>query len=656
MLERDLLLSLMRRVRRRRRWTAALEGGAFAATVGALALAVAMVVMRRGTGTMMSVGDVSAALLVLVVVGAITRAFRRIPLHVCARSVDRIIAASGVGAVASSATGGDCVLAAVSFVESPSAPTPFVEALITYATARAMGTNLRRAVPPPRPRVLVFTAGAMAVLAVSGLAPLSRSRASGKTIATNERRLSTPAPEPRIRLDEAALEAEFEDLRRARVAGRDAADAELARLADEFQRLLTDLSKQGIDAAGAVTRIQDLVDAAKTDSDFAAAAGTAVAAAASTSGAARDVGNDGTALATALNESAPTSDSAASAAADRLAGHGEAGRAALGKVAEAAATALANAGVGTGLGDSLGSTPDGDSGHAGDQQNPRRLAHPSDSSSRSSESSSTQRRPRDAQRHLEQLRRDLDETTTACHKDPQACQKRAEDTGRALGELQREGRTAEARNRLAEAVGQLLERIRRTGAASGDPTQLRRFARSARGLGLTQPGIAPPPTAAHMRRQDGNRAQDGTDNGTQNDDTFDSGDPQAESASTANEDDPSTVGNSPGAGGETEGSGAATTGGGIGSEPGGRVLGALSPGGTGAGRDASMTLRTDSPGPSRAEIIGGAAARGFAATAYRQVFADYHAAVEESLDATSVPPGRRYLVRRYFQLIRPRTP
>ena len=28
--------------------------------------------------------------------------------------------------------------------------------------------------------------------------------------------------------------------------------------------------------------------------------------------------------------------------------------------------------------------------------------------------------------------------------------------------------------------------------------------------------------------------------------------------------------------------------------------------------------------------------------------------VEETLDTTAVPPARRYLVRRYFQLIRPR--
>jgi hypothetical protein len=36
------------------------------------------------------------------------------------------------------------------------------------------------------------------------------------------------------------------------------------------------------------------------------------------------------------------------------------------------------------------------------------------------------------------------------------------------------------------------------------------------------------------------------------------------------------------------------------------------------------------------------------------VFDDYHVAVEESLDLTEIPPGQRRLVRRYFQLIRPR--
>jgi hypothetical protein len=38
------------------------------------------------------------------------------------------------------------------------------------------------------------------------------------------------------------------------------------------------------------------------------------------------------------------------------------------------------------------------------------------------------------------------------------------------------------------------------------------------------------------------------------------------------------------------------------------------------------------------------------------MFTDYAAAVEDALGATAVPEGKRYLVRRYFDLIRPRSP
>ena len=61
-------------------------------------------------------------------------------------------------------------------------------------------------------------------------------------------------------------------------------------------------------------------------------------------------------------------------------------------------------------------------------------------------------------------------------------------------------------------------------------------------------------------------------------------------------------------------------------------------------------------GPSRAQVIQSAAQRGFARSPYQSVYTEYQAAVEESLDSGAVPPGRRYIVRRYFQLIRPQFP
>jgi hypothetical protein len=59
-------------------------------------------------------------------------------------------------------------------------------------------------------------------------------------------------------------------------------------------------------------------------------------------------------------------------------------------------------------------------------------------------------------------------------------------------------------------------------------------------------------------------------------------------------------------------------------------------------------------GPSRREVILGAADHGFASLGYRQVHSDYKKHVEEVLEREKIPPGYRFYVRRYFQLIRPR--
>ena len=102
----------------------------------------------------------------------------------------------------------------------------------------------------------------------------------------------------------------------------------------------------------------------------------------------------------------------------------------------------------------------------------------------------------------------------------------------------------------------------------------------------------------------------------------------------------------------------AGSGNGIGHQPGGAPLGArrgdagrrLEP------RPATTFRFADGAGPGRAEVIGTAAGRGFASPGYARTFSDYAAAVEDALGATAVPEGKRYLVRRYFDLIRPRPP
>ena len=59
-------------------------------------------------------------------------------------------------------------------------------------------------------------------------------------------------------------------------------------------------------------------------------------------------------------------------------------------------------------------------------------------------------------------------------------------------------------------------------------------------------------------------------------------------------------------------------------------------------------------GPSRSEVILGAAERGFVGRGYQRVHTDYSEHAEEVLERDEVPPGYRFYVRRYFQLIRPR--
>jgi hypothetical protein len=59
-------------------------------------------------------------------------------------------------------------------------------------------------------------------------------------------------------------------------------------------------------------------------------------------------------------------------------------------------------------------------------------------------------------------------------------------------------------------------------------------------------------------------------------------------------------------------------------------------------------------GPSRSEVIRGGAASGFASRDYERVYADYERHAEEAIEDDRIPPGYRFYVRRYFDLIRPR--
>ena len=59
-------------------------------------------------------------------------------------------------------------------------------------------------------------------------------------------------------------------------------------------------------------------------------------------------------------------------------------------------------------------------------------------------------------------------------------------------------------------------------------------------------------------------------------------------------------------------------------------------------------------GPSRAEIIKSTSEEGFANTDYKDMYVEYESVVEEVMEKENIPPGYRYYIKRYFQMIQPK--
>lgn len=71
-------------------------------------------------------------------------------------------------------------------------------------------------------------------------------------------------------------------------------------------------------------------------------------------------------------------------------------------------------------------------------------------------------------------------------------------------------------------------------------------------------------------------------------------------------------------------------------------------------KDVAAAGQDTGRGEASAEVIMGAADRGFVGRAYRSVYREYEAVAEEAMVQDDIPPGYRFYVQRYFQLIRPR--
>jgi hypothetical protein len=609
-------------IRRRLRLRATLEGAVVGGTLAAVALA-AGVAIARARGGAVPAGEVVALLVLGLGAGAVARAARRIPLARCARLADAAL------------DGEDRLLSALALEAAPA--TPFSRALAADAVRRAEALVPGAAVPARRPRGLPALALAASMLAAAALVPAS-SRAA---------RIAPPCPvAARAPLPPGALDAEREVARAARDEATRLADARLAALAGELDRTLRRLAEGTLSDGAALetlaaleARAAEAAEAARREAAAAAAASRGLAETAET----RPAGQ-------ALGE-------AAAGAADE--GRADEGRADEGRARDALAasaaahpaeTAKGLAAAARNMAGTFSEAGDGAGANAEDKSGARRLAREQKAANESAQAPAGQQAD-DSQRQLERLRRDLDDAASACRDGDPSCAARAGERGRDLERLERQGAARDGLQRIARSAQQLRTRIgrRELGLGEQDAQAMRSFGRAARGgdqsgggeeqsgasagregAGETGTAAGEPAGAGEAGRDQGTGRGKGAGNGA------------ASAALGAEAED---------APGQEAG-----TGNGIGRQPGGPPLGPRATETAPAGGSEAEVPIADGAGPSRAEVIGTAAGQGFASRSYARAYTDYAAAVEDALAKTAVPEGKRYLVRRYFDLIRPRAP
>ncbi len=284
----------------------------------------------------------------------------------------------------------------------------------------------------------------------------------------------------------------------------------------------------------------------------------------------------------------------------------------------------------------------------------RRLGGDQPQNSQASSSSGAAAPGAPNERRLQRLQRELKQTASACRTNPEACRQKLKRQASELPRMEDEARGLSSRQRLAEAVRQLRERLRREGGGAGERArEERRFMRSARGENGRPHGTKPGDGEARGDERVVAEDPDGVGEGDDTESATD-GDGDGDSAPIASGDSDRSEG-APGDGNPGQGSPGqdSANGDGIGNQRGNEPLGERGSMIT-RGRAHEAEVK-DGAGPTRSQVIQSAAKRGFAHGGYQNVFTDYKAVVEESLDGSAVPPGRRYIVRRYFQLIRPQS-
>jgi hypothetical protein len=597
------LSSHLRRIRRRIRGWRALEGGFAGLAVGCAAGA-AWIAAGHLRGAPVAIAGLLLFVAACALIGVAVRAARRIALDHCARVADRAL------------DGQDRVLSALHLSDRDG---PLARALVADALARLATLAPEVAFPSRRPKALPLAVASALALALAAVTPV-RSRAARPMPAP----LAAPVAK-RPLVVAAEVDAELAAARNAAELASRLDDARLGELARDLERLLAGLQTGTLDAGDALDKMKAIEAAAASDARAAALderARDAALEALSKQAATR-------AVAQALRANSEGATDAASAA---MAAAAETRPAETGRALAGAAQAVASSANGAG---------DDKAGEPGR----RRLAR-----DRPNNEANTNPGARgDDARRLERLSRDLDDAAARCRAGDPSCRNDAEARGRDLSQLSRRAAAGEGMRQLERAARQLRARMGQGELSEGgDDAAARRFQRAARGEGDGEREQSGESGGASDRVTGVAMEESGSDPTGSEGPSGPSGQPnrQGQQGEGGNAD---MAGMRAGGGGSEERSG---SGEGIGRQPGSEAAGERTTLGA-RGRDAEARV-ADGAGPNRAQVIGSAGGRGFAAEGYARVYADYSAAVEDALGTTAVPEGKRFLVRRYFDLIRPR--
>jgi hypothetical protein len=611
------------------RLQAALEGGARAGVAGGAAAAVIVYLYKLGVVEHLGVW---LALVGASVVGAaIVAAARRIPLERAAKRIDASHALH------------DRLGSALAFVAEKQ-PTPFMQAAVEDAARAAHGVSVRKAAPFSRPRAL---GPSLVLFTTAAIVALLRFPAA-----------AIPAPPvvaevPRLQIDPEALAPERESI--AQLAADAADDPETKHIADQLNKLLDQIDQKELTRKEAFDKLAEIEKQMNADDgNFEELkrelkkAGESMAKNKLTKEAAEALKKED--LEQAKKELEKLAAEAEKLAADKK---DDAKREELAKALEKPAEELQKEQQKSAEEKKL------ESEEQKLKEEQRRLKREQEKNPNDQELT---RRLKRNQRELERLEREkqkMAEQKRELQRLQRELQKAAEQLRQKLSP-----EAAEALRQAAQQMKQMEQEIKKLGNGKRTQQQIAELKEMLRRMGSgqgTQVRIGQGQPGQQGQGQQGKNGKNGKGQSLVDDFNQRAGGQKVLTLGDKPGNGPTVLLPIPMGPGEQQP--------GTGKDPGQGMPGA--PGGDGIGNQhdpnvmgdptkmnarhqASRVEGQEGNGETRSETILGSAEKGFSGRAYKRVYGDYTSVVEEVMSKERVPPGYRYYVKRYFQLIKPR--